>query len=243
MMKRSITFLLLLTVSALSAQDKLIPSKKNGTEKWIRNEQFQMKWYALKDTLKFEIGSVNTKIALDKEKVTVTTAVEMKQMKGQWADTTVALRKDLKPLYHSSFNPQRDMALSFDVVVTGFYSDKIKKTKNDINELTAVAYFDSNLYPTLVRWLPLKEGYQQEIPIFEYNPSGKKGVISAFVKEVKKGNFQTQKSGLRKVWVVSVADEISNNTLSTYYIDEQDRRLWKHEINAGPRKMSMERVD
>jgi hypothetical protein len=71
----------------------------------------------------------------------------------------------------------------------------------------------------------------------------KKGVISAFVKEVKKGNFQTQKSGLRKVWVVVVADEISNNTLSTYYIDEQDRRLWKQDINAGPRKMSMERVE
>lgn len=242
-MKLSITFLLLLTVSVLSAQDKLIPSKKNGTEKWIKNEQFQMKWYVLKDTSKFEIGSVDTKIALGKEKVTVTTAVAMKQMKGQWADTTIALRKDLKPLYHSSFNAQRDMALNFNEVVTGFYNDKIKKTKNDINEATAAACFDSNLYPTLVRWLPLKEGYEQEISIFEYNPSGKKGVISAFVKEVKRGTFQTRKSGVRKVWVVSVADEISNNTLSTYYIDEQDRKLWKHDINAGPRKMSMERVE
>ncbi|SHG59130.1 DUF3108 domain-containing protein [Pedobacter caeni] len=242
-MKLSITFLLLFAVSALSAQDKLIPSKKNNTEKWIKNEQFQMKWYALKDTSKFEIGSITNKVSLEKEKVMVITTVEMKQMKGAWADTTVALRKDLKPVYHSSFNPQRDMALSFDQTVTGFYHDKIKKVKTDINEAPVQAYFDGNLYPTLLRWLPLKEGYKQEISIFEYNPSGKKGVITAFVKDSKKGTYQSLKSGLRKVWILSVSDEIGSGMLSTYYIDELDRRLWKQELDAGGRKMLMQRVE
>lgn len=241
-MRLSITFLLLLTTFSLSAQDKLVPSQKNGTEKWIKNEQFQMKWYALKDTSKFEIGTVTNRILLDKEKVMVITEVGMKQMQGSWVDTTVAFRKDLKPLYHSSFNPQRDMVLRFEDAVTGFYNDKIKKLKTDINEVSKEGYFDGNLYPTLLRWLPLKEGYQQEISIFEYNPAGKRGVISASVKEVKKGTYQSQKSGLRKVWVLSVSDEISG-MLSNYYIDELDRRLWKQELEAGTRKMLMQRVE
>jgi hypothetical protein len=188
-----------------------------------------------------EIGKVNTSTSSDKKNITVVTQVSMKQMKTPWVDTTVADKNTLKPIRHSSYNGQRDMVLNFGKVVTGTYNNKMKKKQTEIKDTTNAAYFDSNLYPTLISWLPLKEGYKQDIAIYDYNPDGKIGVIKAFVKEVKKGMYESKKSGTHNVWVVTVSDEIGNgeNGISTYYIDVLDRKVWKQEINAGGRKMEM----
>jgi hypothetical protein len=65
-----------------------------------------MTWYSLRDTAKFEIGKVTTKISTDKTNLTVVTQVSMKNMKMPWVDSTVANLKTLKPIRHSSYYMQ-----------------------------------------------------------------------------------------------------------------------------------------
>jgi hypothetical protein len=204
-----------------------------------------MIWYALRDTAKFEMGKVTTQILVNKKRLTVITGVNMKNMKTPWIDSTVADIKTLSPIMHSSYNMQRDMVLNFGKIVTGFYTDKIKKTNSVVNDTAGTRYFDSNLYPVLLGWLPLSNGYTQDISIYDYNPSAKIGVLKATIKGVTTRTYQSDKNGIRDVWVVSVSDEIGNgeNGVSTYYFDKTDRRLWKQEINANGRKMIMKLVE
>ncbi|AEI50261.1 hypothetical protein [Runella slithyformis] len=244
-MKSIFLFLLTIATFTSNAQNLLTPSKKSFDKKWVKNTNYQMTWYALRDTTKFEMGKVTTQIFTDKTNLTVITQVSMKNMKTPWVDSTVANLKTLKPIRHSSYNMQRDMVLNFGKIVTGFYNDKMKKYKVTVNDTTKVDYFDSNLYPVLIGWLPLHNDYKQDISIYDYNPSAKIGVIKAFVKNVSSSTCQTDKNGIRPVWVVTVSDEIGNgeNGVSTYYFDKEDRKLWKQEIDANGRKMMMKLVE
>jgi hypothetical protein len=227
-----------------AAQDKLAPGKKGIETKWIKNEQSQMSWCIFRDTAKLEIGKVTTTITKDNGKVTVVSNMAMKKMTSPWVDSTVADAKTLKPIYHSSYNQQRDMTLHFGTIVTGTFDDKIKKNNTVINDTTRESYFDSNLYPTLIRWLPLKEGYRQDLAIYDYNPDGKIGVLKASVNSVTKGTYSSVRSGIRNVWIVAVTDELGDkNSTRTYYIDIADRKLWKQEMYVRGTKMMMQLIE
>jgi hypothetical protein len=241
---------LLLTVLTFAtllgkAQHLLTPSEKSFEKKWVKNAYYEMVWYAIKDTAKYEIGKVTTKILADNKNLTVVTKVSMKNMKAPWIDSTVAEIKTLKPIKHTSYNTQRDMVLNFGKVVTGFYNDKMKIKTSMISDTTKNDYFDSNLYPVLIGWLPLKNDYNQDISIYDYNPSAKIGVIKASIRNVTSQTYLTDKNGIRNVWVVTVSDEIGNgeNGVSTYYFDKVDRKLWKQEINASGNKMMLKLVE
>lgn len=243
MMRSTFLIVLILASAATNAQSLLIPSRRAVDRKWMRNSTFEMTWYAVKDTLKFQIGRVNTQVSMNKKNLTVVTQVSMQNMKTPWVDTTVADVETLEPVRHSSYNPQREMVLEFGKVVTGYYVDKMKNTTLVIRDTTNDAYFDSNLYPLLIGWLPLSDHYAQDISIYDYNPAVRMGVIKAFVKNVSGGTCHTDKNGVRDVWVVTVSDEIGKNSQSTYYFDKADRRLWKQEINVNGRTMLMKLVE
>lgn len=237
----SVTLLVFVLISG-SAQSSLIPGKNSFERKWLKNESFEMIWYLLKDTMKIEIGKVTTHTSIDKKVLTMITKVSMNNVTSSWIDSTLADITTLKPIRHSSFNKQRDMVLNFGDVVTGFYHDKVKDQNTLIRDTVAVDYFDSNLYPMLIRWLPLKEGYKKNIAIYDYNPSARIGVMNAGIQKVTEGTYRSIKTGMKEVWIVTVADEISSG-VATYYIDKQDRTLWKQEMNAGGRTMLMERIE
>lgn len=239
--------LLLLTVIGLTgnAQTLLTPSKKSFDKKWIRPVNYQMTWYAQKDTTKLEIGHVTTKISIEKSNLIIVTQVNLKNVREPWVDSTVANLKDLRPIRHTSYNRQRDMALDFGKIVTGFYNDKIKNNRTIVNDTTRSEYFDSNIYPILIGWLPLKNNYKQDISIYDYNASSKIGVIKASIRNVSSSTYQSDKNGIRNVWVVQVSDEIGSdvNGMSTYYFDKEDRKLWKQESIANGRKIMMKLVE
>jgi hypothetical protein len=242
-MKLILSTIFLLPAFFVNSQTRLIPAKKVVDKKWLKNQQYQMAWYAIKDTVKFEIGKVTTQISNEKNRITVVTQVNMKKATSPWVDTTIADAKDLRPVYHSSYNAQRDMILNFGKIVTGFYTDKINNVTTQIRDTINEYYFDSNIYPALITWLPLKEDYKQDISIYDYNPRGKTGVLKAMVKDVKKGVFESAGSGIHQVWIVTISDEIGGeDAISTYYIDIADRKLWKLELDAGARKMTMELI-
>ncbi len=235
-MKKIAFFLLTALSCSLYAQKALTPGKKSFQSQWLKPEKQHMTWYAVKDTTLFEIGKISSQISTDKQLIVVT-EVNLKNSPSPWIDSTSAEISTLKPIFHSSYNAQRDMRLVFGPIVSGFYNDKIKKSNTAIADQPNSGYFDSNLYPVLLRWLPLTESYRQTIAIYDFNPE-KKGILKAFVTDVKSGEYQSQKSGKRKVWIVSVHDEIGDgSTASRYYIDKESRKLWQQEINAANRQM------
>lgn len=245
-MIKNITLLLLIIIGLTSnAQTQLTPSKKSFDKKWIRPVDYQMNWYAQKDTTKIKIGNVTTQISMKKSTLIIVTKVNLKNVKDLWVDSTVANLKNLRPIRHSSYNGQRDMALVFGKIVTGFYNDKIKNNRTIIKDTTNSEYFDSNIYPILIGWLPLKNNYKQDISIYDYNPSSKIGVLKASIRNVSSGTYQSDKNGIRNVWIVQVSDEIGSdvNGMSTYYFDKEDRKLWKQEMNSKGRKMIMLREE
>ncbi len=243
-MKKIITSIVLFLAICANAQPRLVPGNNAVEMNWIKNTSYQMALYAMKDTVKIDIGKTRTSINIRNNKIIVVTDISMKQVQSFWIDSTIADAKDVSPVYHSSHNAQRDMVLSFGRIVKGFYNDKIKHSNTIINNTTNQGYFDSNLYPVLITWLPLQEGYTKDISIYDYKPGSNSGVIKATIYNVTKETYSTKKSGLRDVWIVKVSDEIGPaNAYCIYYIDVADRRLWKQQIEAGGRIMQMELIE
>lgn len=232
--------LLFLQPAFSNAQQTVQTPEKNQVDRsLVRDEDYSMTWYAMKDTAKVEIGKVDTRILKSGNRITIHTTVKMKGM-PDWKDETVAVFPGFAPVKHTSFNVRRDMLLDFENknTVTGYYLDKAKNEKTEINETTDGKFFDSNLYTQLIRWLPLKEGYTTELAIFDYNPASGKGIMKAYITGTKEGTYRN-----RPVWLVSVTDDISQQkAVSTYFIDSKTRELLKQEVDMGPRKMVMERL-
>ncbi|WP_430409379.1 hypothetical protein [Kordia sp.] len=231
--------LVIISMSSFGQESTMTPVNNSFDSEFIKNESYEMTWFVQQDTSKIEIGKIKTEIKKVKNNVLIITAVEMKHTQTKWVDSTIATINSLKPIYHSSYNQQRDMVLNFDEKVTGYYFDKKTNIKSEISETTSGSYFDSNIYPQLIRWLPLKKGYQKTISIFDYNPSAKTGKLKAFIKNVEKGKMPENRN--KTVWIVNVTDDISGNkAMSTYYIDANTRQVIRHEVDMQGRKMIME---
>jgi len=235
------TFLILLIIGSanfFSAQNLLSPSNVKLDSKYIQEESSEVSWTMENAGSKIEIGKVTTEFKkLNKKDLLLRTTVKMKQSPEAWVDSTIVKISDFQPVYHSSFNSMRNMSLKFNKnKVTGYYLDNKTQKKDTINEATTTVYFDSNSYPALIRFLPLKDNYSTEISIFDYNPTSKKGVIKAYIEKVEKSEYNG-----KQVWIVKTTDDIQDRkTESTYYIDLDSRKVVKQEINAGGRKMIME---
>ncbi|RYF24493.1 MAG: hypothetical protein EOO42_05690 [Flavobacteriales bacterium] len=246
-MKKNFTYMFLLLSFPFVglAQETIKPKKGVVDQKYIQNQTYQLRWLMLRDTAKIQVGVVDYNVKVVGDKVQVITDVKMKGAASSWIDTTIVRKADLSPVYHSSYNPQRNMSLKFDKEITGFYLDKADGKLTEIAQTLASGYFDSNFYPMLIAWLPLKTGYTANLDIFDYNPKGKIGLLKANVLGVKEGKYLSKKQGEIKTWEVEVSDEISNgsDTKSTYYFDQFSRKLYKQRINTGGRIMEMELVE
>jgi hypothetical protein len=237
-MRTILALLIIGSVHFFSAQNLLSPTNVKLDSKYIHDESSEVSWIMENAGSKFEIGKVTTDFKkLNKTDLLIKTTVKMKQSPEAWVDSTIVKISDFQPVYHSSFNSMRNMSIRFNKKkATGYYLDKKTQKKDIIDEATNSPYFDSNAYPALIRFLPLKENYTTEISIFDYNPTAKKGVIKAYIEKVEKSDYNG-----KKVWIVKTTDDIQDRkTESMYYIDTDSRKVLKQEINAGGRKMIME---
>lgn len=139
-------------------QQAIGPNNNPFDSTWIKDENYTMKWLVLQDTISHELGKVSTNIQQKGDKLILITHVAMPQLTEPWIDSTIVKLKDLAPLYHSSYNQNRDMVIHFEDRVTGYYNDKKTGKKTELDQEPAVSFFDSNSYPQLIRWLPLEEG-------------------------------------------------------------------------------------
>lgn len=236
-------FLILLVMSSANffAQNTLSPNNVKLESKFIKNETSNAIWYAQQGDQKMEIGKITNEVKkVDKTTLLIKTTVKMNQAPDKpWVDSTLVKISNFQPIYHSSYNMMRDMVLKFDKnKATGYYLDKKNQKKDQIDEKISTEYFDSNSYPGLIRFLPLKEHYSTEMPIFDYNPAAKKGVVKAYIEDVNIGELNG-----KKVWIVKVTDDIQDRkTIVTYYLDSDTREVLKQEIDSNGRKMVMETV-
>jgi hypothetical protein len=114
-----------ISLNSLAQDSTITPLNNSFDSKLIKNESYEMTWFIEKDTVKIEAGKINTEIKKVKNNVLIITTVIMNQVQTKkWVDTTIANINTLKPIYHSSYNQQRDMILNFDEKVTGYYFDK-----------------------------------------------------------------------------------------------------------------------
>ncbi|RYY21380.1 MAG: hypothetical protein EOO04_18330 [Chitinophagaceae bacterium] len=239
---KQLFFLLIFFIPVLAFSQMLMkPGNPSIEYQRISDEKSNMIWYLIQDTTKIEIGRVTHDIRTDSLNLTVVTTVKMRQSPAPWIDSTVADRNSLKPVYHSSYNTQRDMILRFDSLITGYYADKEKNATIPIYDRRSMDYFDSNLYPTIIRWLPLKTGFTRDLSIYDFNPKGKTGVMKVSVIAVRQCDYLYQDKEVRRVYLVTVRDDISSGT-TTYFIDVETRKLWKMVIASGEHKMMMEAV-
>jgi len=239
---KKILFLLFLISEVTIAQTVLSPGKKLVDRNWIKPGTSTMTWYALRGSNKMEMGKVTTTLSIKDHQLIVETSVKLKGMNGKWVDSTIADLRTLAPVYHSSTNMQRDMTIRFGKVVQGWHYDKMKKKTTERLDTLAQDYFDSNLYPQLIGWLPLKDDYTATLNIYDFNPDARSGVLKAFVKGVQSTTLDDPKMGKTEVWAVIVSDEIGNgeNGESTYFFTKKERKLLKQEIRVGNRVMVME---
>lgn len=235
---KKIILLVLLTSVKISAQILVTPMNIKLNQKLLKNESYTMKWFAKKDERKIEIADVTTDVIKNTSEILVITSVKMKMSSASWKDSTKVSKKNLSPIYHSSFNMQRDMVLKFDKKVEGYYFNKTTNNKIEISQDSKGIFFDSNIYPYLIRFLPLKENYSATIPIFDFNPDNKKQLLNAYIKNTELGKLLT-----RDVFIVTVSDDISGqSSISKYYIDCNTRQILKQEINTNGKQMIMELI-
>lgn len=238
---KAILILLIMSSAQLFAQKTLNPGNVTLESKFIKNETSTAIWYAEMGGQKVEIGKITNRVKkTDNTTLLVETTVKMNKAPDQsWVDSTRVKISDFQPVYHSSYNMMRDMVLKFQKnKVTGYYLDKKTQRRDEISEDTVSPYFDSNTYPLLLRYLPLKEHYSTELSIFDYNPNEKKGVLKAYLEEVTAGELDG-----KKVWIVKTTDDIQDRkTVVLYYLDRDTREILRQEVNSSGRKMIMEYV-
>lgn len=205
----------------------------------IKDETYTMKWYMIQDTLKHEIGTIDTKIQRNGENIIIITDVNLPQSTKPWVDSTVVKMKNFSPIYHSSYNQNRDMAINYGMKVTGYHVDHKSGDKIELNESPTISFFDSSAYSQVIRFLPLAEGYTCTLDIFDFNPNAKTGTMAVHVKDVSSAQFTT-KTGEREVWKVYVTDDISDNQANIYYyIEKSTGILLQQEVDITGRKMVM----
>jgi len=243
-MKNLLVLVFVFVTSVVAAQQPLmVPGNTTLETKYIKADTYQMKWYMMKDKEKHEVARINTKIRPGKTRLSIISSVDVNNAKTTWIDSTITTLKDLSPVRHYSDNLERGVNLKFTKsTVTGKYNDKLKKQETTINDAVQSTYFDSNFLSYLIRLLPLKEGYTDNIVTYDYSPA-KHGLLSVQVKEVKSGNYKN-KSGNHAVWIVTSLESVKGQVTQTnYFIDKEDRRIWKQEIFDGMQNTLIERSE
>ncbi|OBX20943.1 hypothetical protein LX77_01441 [Gelidibacter algens] len=206
----------------------------NFETKWIKNENYTTIFYTVNDTIKTEIGRMNNTVQIEDGFITQSMILKSKMFKNDFIDITTCHATTLKPVFHSSFNDQRIITVAYNQGINAIYKslndDKIKTYFQPIKE--NISFIESSQYQNAVMWLPLKEGYSQKIKTFNYDPNSETGFSEVQIRKVSSENYQTEKSGLRSVWKVIVIYG-SKESVSVHYIDKEDRKLWKTEVNGG----------
>lgn len=224
---------LLLTAAG---QQALVTSLPDFEKKWLRNGLTEMGYYVKNEGKWTELYSFRYEIVATPKTVSVYTHLQSKYGTDQWTDTAISDAGTYKPIYRSSFSNDKEYVLRFGKEVSGYYFDKKNKKKEVVKETKGNNFLDSYTYPYLLGLLPLSSGYKQDIPVYEYKQGRQDNVKLARIQSVKNNVYASQLTGEHKVWQVSVLEEATQDQYE-YYIDKDDRRIWKIEVRSGNQQL------
>jgi hypothetical protein len=241
-MKHLLTLVLLIISSNIFAQH-IVPGSPAIDKSLLKPASYKMIWFALNGNEKREIGETKIDILINDETLTVIQEVFLKNAPVKWIDTTIAKAGSLIPVYHSSTNMMRDMALTFGPDgVKGHYTDKRKNQTAVINDSIKESYFDSNLYTYLIAWLPLQENYRTTLPIYNYSDATTHGIGYVKIDGVTEAKYKLLSGASVSIYEVSVIDPIVNNT-TRYYIGKENRNIYQVDAQTPRGTMQMIRVN
>ena len=227
-MKNKLAILAIIVSTWLNAQ-----SVKTFQKKWIKNENYTMIFYTVKDTSKMELGKIKNSIEITpNDYIKQSMVFSSKMFKTDFKDNSLYTRKTLAPILHISSNDQRALQIIYKDSIKCSYigmKDNKKQSHSEVNNST-LTYYDSSTYQNIIRWLPLKEGYKKELDVYNYDPNSSIGFMKATITDVSLDQYETKKLGIRDVYKVT---EFFSNSKTVHYIDIKDRRLWKQEVNDG----------
>lgn len=226
------SILLQLLLLSAAAQHPAAPGAADFNNKWLRNGLTEMGYYVWNEGKWAELYSFTYAIHATPKTVSVYTQLKSLYSADQWTDTAVSEAGTFKPIYRSSFSNDKEYVLRFGQDVSGYYYDKKFKKREVIKEAAGNSFFESYTYPYLLGLLPLSSGYKKDLPVYEFKQGRSGNVKLARIQSVKTNVYVSQLTGEHKVWQVSVLEEATGDQYE-YYIDKDDRRIWKIEVRSG----------
>jgi hypothetical protein len=231
---------IIFTILALTVIN-LVKAQSNNTfeSKWIQNEESNMIFYSIKDSIKTVLGEIENKLEINNGIIIQSMTFKSKMFKNDFVDVTEYRLSNLKPIFHTSSNDQRFLTVVYGDTIHAIYRNVSNKEITNYTEPinNKLNYFESSVYQNIIRWLPLTDGYKTDFTIYNYDPNSRTGIFDVKITEVISEKYQTKKSGVRDIWKVT---ELYENIKTVHYIDKVDRKLWKQEINGGKMLMIRE---
>lgn len=218
--------------SSVHAQLQLLPDAGTFDKRFLKNTKYEMACFALLNGKEIEVSTFTVQVHNKTGRLSVYTSLKMLSTGEQWIDTSVADANTLKPIYRSSYNPDRELILRFGKEVTGFSLIKKTNERIQIKEQAKESFFDSYIYPYILSALPLTSGYKGNLPVYDFKPENLNNIKITRIEEVKSSMYSSEMTGEHQVWQVSVFEEATGEKYR-YFLDKKDRRLWKIDIQAA----------
>jgi hypothetical protein len=233
-MKKNCLYCVVFLFCSLSVHAQLIPGphEKTFDKQFLKSTNYEMACFALYGGKEIEVSSFTVQVHKTNSRFSVYTSLKMLSTGEQWIDTSVADANTMKPLYRSSFNPDREMRLKFGREITGYFINKKSKEHTLINEQLKEPFFDGYIYPYLLSALPLTSGYKGNLPVYDFKEGKNSHYKTTRIEEVKSSMYNSEMTGEHQVWQVSVFEEATGERYQ-YFIDKKDRKLWKINILAA----------
>lgn len=231
-MRYLIAILLMVQCVLGLAQKALVPGESSIDKKWIKSGLQEFSYCVVANGSPREIGTFSIETIMGEHTFAAYTQLSLLSSPNQWIDTSISEAGTFKPLYRSSFNPNKASVLYFDKEVTGYYLDKATGKKTVVKEPVKSLFFESYTYPYLLPALPLELGYEVDILVYDYEPSNKSNIHKSIIKDVKSALYKSSLTGDHHTWQVTVLETAVNETY-IYHIDKETRKLWKLEVFSG----------
>lgn len=228
----SLFFLVTLSFSGLSQNTAGIAFDK----KFIRNGRSEMIYYIVKDGGQTPLCNFIIEVQSNAKTLSVYTTLEFLHSGEKWKDTAISDINSFKPIYRSSYSKDKEFRFNYGADVTGYYLNKQSRKKEVVKEPVTQHFLDNYTYPYLLGLLPLTTGYKKDLLVYDYKPGKSNNVKKARIESVKNNVYMSPNTGEHKVWQVSVVEEATSDRYE-YYIDKDNRRIWKIEVRSGAQQI------
>lgn len=212
-----------------TGQQVILPGDKSIEKSFIKPGLTTMGYYLNSQGQVVDIGTYEIEINTTNQKITVNSTLYFKDSEKQWRDVCIVDAQNYKPISYSSDRDDRNFNINFASSVAGEVLNKKSKEKKIINESIKGKYFDVNIYPHILRALPLSSGYNAIIPVYDYETEDKTKIYNVNINQVKSDVYNSALTGRHNVWRVSVFEESTGHNFD-YLIDKESRRLWQINI-------------